>query len=267
MIAPATYRVRAHNIASDSDNKIHDDTVARQYGFGGGLVPGIAVYGYLTRPMVERFGEAWLERGTASARFLSPCYEGDDIVVRAVSGEAEAIELFAERADGTVCARAIAGWRASDVGSPDLSAYPAIALPAERPPASAQSLARGKLLGTFSLRLDQRRAAEFLDGIRDDLSLYRGPHGVAHPALLLACANWFLARNVVLGPWIHVSSEVTHFGLARYGDTVQLRGRIAEQFERKGHEFVVLDLLVIVDPDQPIQHIRHTAIYKPRTAA
>ena len=47
MTEPAwgTYRVRAHNIAADSENKIHDDSVARQYGFAGGLVPGVVVYG------------------------------------------------------------------------------------------------------------------------------------------------------------------------------------------------------------------------------
>ena len=267
MAAIPTYRVRAHNIASDSDNKIHDDTVARQYGFGGGLVPGIAVYGYMTRPVVEHFGATWLERGTATARFLSPCYEGDEIEVHATVGSNEMIDVVAQRADGTVCARGAAGWRTSESSLPSLDAYPTLPLPAEPPAASAQSLTPGKLLGTFSLRLDQERAAEFLDGIRDDLPVYRGPNGVAHPALLLACANWFLARNVVLGPWIHVSSDVTHFGIARYGDTIHLRGHVAEQFERKGHEFVVLDLIVLTEPDCVIQQIRHTAIYRPRAAA
>ena len=34
----------AQNDATDSGNEIHDDRVARQYGFEGGLVPGITVY-------------------------------------------------------------------------------------------------------------------------------------------------------------------------------------------------------------------------------
>ena len=33
------HRVRAHNAATASENKIHDDTVARRHGFAGGLVP------------------------------------------------------------------------------------------------------------------------------------------------------------------------------------------------------------------------------------
>jgi len=64
------YRVKARNTSERSENKIHDDAVARQYGFRGGLVPGVTVYAYMTHPLVEAFGTGWLERGTASVRFV-----------------------------------------------------------------------------------------------------------------------------------------------------------------------------------------------------
>ena len=73
-----------------------------------------------------------------------------------------------------------------------------------------------------------------------------------------------LVQSVELGPWIHTASEVTHYSVARYGDRISLRGSVLERFERKGHEFVVLDLLVLAEPTRPVQHLRHTAIYKPR---
>ena len=38
-----TYRVSAYNTSKQSENKIHDDAVARRYGFSGGLVPGVEV--------------------------------------------------------------------------------------------------------------------------------------------------------------------------------------------------------------------------------
>jgi len=38
-----TYRVAAYNTAKQSENKMHDDTVARRFGFSGGLVPGVDV--------------------------------------------------------------------------------------------------------------------------------------------------------------------------------------------------------------------------------
>jgi hypothetical protein len=35
------YRVQAYNTSKQSENKIHDDAVARRFGFSGGLVPGV----------------------------------------------------------------------------------------------------------------------------------------------------------------------------------------------------------------------------------
>src|SRR5262245_59450085 len=53
------HRIQAHNNATASANKIHDDAVAAQYGFRGGLVQGVTVYAYMTYPLVQSFGEAW----------------------------------------------------------------------------------------------------------------------------------------------------------------------------------------------------------------
>src|SRR5437762_11092209 len=78
------YRVSAYNTAHDSENKIHDDATARRFGFGGGLVPGVDVYGYMTHLPVTRWGRAWLERGTAECRFFKPVYDGDTAIVSAV---------------------------------------------------------------------------------------------------------------------------------------------------------------------------------------
>jgi len=38
--APGVYSVAAYNTAKSSENKIHDDTVARRFGFRGGLGAG-----------------------------------------------------------------------------------------------------------------------------------------------------------------------------------------------------------------------------------
>jgi hypothetical protein len=46
-----------------------------------------------------------------------------------------------------------------------------------------------------------------------------------------------------------------------------VRGRVAERFERKGHRFVVLDILVVAGGARMVQHVRHTAIYELRPAA
>jgi small subunit ribosomal protein S1 len=71
-----THDVVAHNTATESTNRMHDDTVAATYGFRGGLVPGVDVWAYATRPCVDRWGPAFLERGSLEMRFASPVYDG-----------------------------------------------------------------------------------------------------------------------------------------------------------------------------------------------
>ena len=50
------YPVEAFNASKESENKIHDDAVARRFGFRGGLVPGVDVYAYMTHLPVQRWG-------------------------------------------------------------------------------------------------------------------------------------------------------------------------------------------------------------------
>src|SRR5262245_63173224 len=81
------YRVKARNTWAGGDNLIHDDTVARQHGFRGALVPGVTIYAYLTQPVVAALGEPWLTRGTAAVRFLAPIFDGEEVLVTgAVTG-------------------------------------------------------------------------------------------------------------------------------------------------------------------------------------
>ena len=66
------YRVTARNTSRQSENLIHDDATARRYGFrGGGLVPGVTVYAYLTQPLVAAFGDA-CGRGASAPAWARP---------------------------------------------------------------------------------------------------------------------------------------------------------------------------------------------------
>ena len=56
--AVLTRRVVARNDAEASENRIHDDRVAAEYGFRGGLVPGVTVYAYLLAFQGIDFGHA-----------------------------------------------------------------------------------------------------------------------------------------------------------------------------------------------------------------
>jgi hypothetical protein len=253
------HRVRAHNAATQSENEIHHDDVARRYGFEGGLVPGVIVYAYMTHPVVETFGRAWLEHGTMAARFGRPCYDGDEITVDAVR-EDDALELTARRAGDEVIATGTAALQSPAASLPPIAGYPAAPLPAERPPATRATLAACDPLGSWEATFRAQNAPAFLDEIGEDLALFRAD-GIAHPGYLLHSANWILGGNVRLGPWMHVGSEVTNYGVVADGERVSTRGRVAGLFERKGHQFAELDLLLVADEVRPVQHVRHTAIY------
>ena len=82
-----TYRVSAYNTAKLSENKMHDDTVARRYGFSGGLVPGVDVMAYMMHLPVARWGRAFLARGLIEARFVKPVYDGETVEVRAMESD------------------------------------------------------------------------------------------------------------------------------------------------------------------------------------
>jgi len=110
-----------------------------------------------------------------------------------------------------------------------------------------------------TFRVDQ--APAFLDQIGEDLPLFRAD-GLAHPGYLLLAANSVLVANVRLGPWMHVGSEVTNFGVVTDGDRVSTRGRVSDLFERKGHHFAELDVLMVANDTRPVLHVRHVLIYE-----
>ncbi len=265
------YRVRARNLSRDSANRIHDDAVARRYGYAGGLVAGTTTWAYMSHPLVAAWGPDWLARGTAHVRFLRPVYDGDEVSVRARpvgrSGGEAAGEVVAEVEAHTggegLVATAVAGlaWGAPPP-APDPAAYPVAPLPAEPPVATAEALARLDPLGAPTLALDGETLGRYADEVGEPLSVYRGAGAVAHPGLVLQQANRALSENLRLGPWIHVASDLAHCGLARAGDRLSARGRVARLFERKGHRYVELDVLVVADGARPVLHVRHTAIWQ-----
>lgn len=257
--APA-YTVTAHNTATQSENKIHDDAVAAAYGFAGGLVPGVDVYAYLTHVPVERWGLEWLRRGTMAARFVRPVYDGDQVGVLA-TGDAE-LELELRDGGGEACASGLATLPAERLTGQDAPGPAWAPLPDDRPPASPEVLAPGTVLGTVEADFHTDQAEAYLADVRERSTLYRD-EGVAHPGWLLRFANTVLRANVRLGPWIHVGSEVRHLDLVRDGDHVEARARVLDEHERKGHRFVVLDVALTAG-GRPVQRVRHTAIYRPR---
>jgi acyl dehydratase len=259
------YQVSAFNTSKDSENKIHDDAVARRFGFAGGLVPGVDVYGYMAHMPVARWGRAWLERGVGTCRLLQPVYEGEQAIVTAQdSDDGISIEITSR---DTRCLSGTAALPdvASPAPAPESYGVPPQP-PADRPPADEASLAVGTRLGMEPLPITEAFAAAYLRDVREADPIY-AREGLVHPATILRAGNFVLRHNVVLGPWIHVGSTVRHFAVARVGQTLTARGVVTANYDRKGHRFVELDLLVLADETTAVAHIAHTAIYRPRQVA
>ncbi len=90
--------------------------------------------------------------------------------------------------------------------------------------------------------------------------------GWAHPAFTLSLANWVLAANVRLGPWIHVESRVRHHEAVSLGTSLVVEASVEDLFERRGHEFVDLDVVAYGVEGRPVFSAFHRAIYQLRAS-
>lgn len=258
---PAAYEVNALNTAATSDNKIYDDTVARQFGFRGALVPGVEVYAYMAHLPVARWGRAWLESGQMDCRFLEPVYDGEIARVTATEGNDEL--LLCVESNQERCATGRAFMPSDRRLAPPVDALPASTPPIRRPEASEISLAPGRTLGITPLTIDRSLLFSYLDDIRETDPIYL-IEGLVHPGQILRLANMALVQNVLLGPWIHVGSKVRHYAAAHVGEQLTLRSKITSNAVSKGHSIVEFDAVVIANGKKSVAEITHVAIWLPR---
>lgn len=258
------YRVSAFNTAKASENKIHDDATAKRFGFKGGFVGGVNVYAYMSHQPVQRWGRAWLERGTGEAKFGKPVYENDIAEVTAAE-DAEGMQLTVH-SEGVLCAAGRAALPENLPPPPALSDFKAMAPRTDRAAADETSLRVGDWFGMTPLPVTAAFHAQDLADIRETDPIY-AREGIVHTGTIIRCCNWALTHNVILPAWIHMGSTVRNLGLARIGDTLNVRARITRNYEHKGHKWVELDAMVVANETTPIIRATHTAIYRPRQLA
>jgi acyl dehydratase len=263
MLERQVYRVVACNLAKNSENKMHDDTVARRFGFAGGLVAGVDVFAYMNHLPVVRWGRAFLERGVMEARFTKPVYDGETIDVLAEE-TADGLAITVE-SRGEVCAT---GHAALPGAAPQfrLDDFPVTTAVAQRVPVSEASYAEGSWLGIPPFRQGLEAMNEYLRGIREEEPLFRR-EAIVHPGMLLRMMNWALMQNAILGPWIHVGNTVQYLGVAAATDDLTVRAKVTANYERKGHRFVELDGVIVANARTLVAHCHYVAIYQPRAAA
>ena len=242
-----TRQVKARNYAEASNNKIHSDETARNYGFSGGLVPGIADYAYLAEVVSDVLGMDWLQHGMLTARFVRPIYDGDELTAIAVESTS-GVDLELKDSAGTTCAIGNASRR----HDAEWISYEYLNAPVEGRKVSprASSLPAGSSIGSLDFVFETAAAEKFA---RD-----AGTRGIA--GFLLSQANEIVILNVDLGPWIHTSSTVWNFAIPNDGEHISVRGRVDESGEKRGNEIITLDLTYSGQGERAIARVRHSAI-------
>jgi hypothetical protein len=244
--ALGTHRFVAHGV-DESPNKIHEDDVARRYGFSGALVPGVELFARTTTPLVAAWGAEWLSRGRIDLRFRRPTYDGDELLVDLADGR-----LTVSDPSGEVRCVGSAGCGADQ---PDLSGYRQVAAP----PEPVADPVVGPLGSVYEAGTVERNDW-YLAAIGEPLDLYR-QEALAHPGLLLRLVNQLLMENVALGPWIHTSSDCRFLGIARLPRQLTAHGRVTGVGRRGRHDEVRYDALVLAG-DEPVLQVHHTALYR-----
>lgn len=258
------HRIRASVDAVESTNRIQEDDYARRFGFRAGLVPGASIFAYMTRPLIEKMGRDWLDRGSAEVHFLRPIYEGEEIRVSgSISSVAEdgavSLDYRASNSQGATCGIGVAklpSQIASQEPSPD--DYPAARARLHRA-ISLETLRVGDpltpVVSEFTWNVHWQYCRKT---IRDYQPLYER---AMHPGWLVNRAGQIMAANYAIPAWIDVSSYVQNFHLLEEECPIETRGRVYDKFERDGDHFIMLDLAVFA-PSRCLATIRYTAIFR-----
>jgi acyl dehydratase len=231
--------------------------VARKYGFEGALVPGVAVFGHLTHPLVERFGEAWLAGSINRTRFIKPAYDGDRLSISLQESD-DGCLVAAHNEAGTLLAELESRMPAELPPPEDQSAFDMPRRATERVEITWDAITEGQPFPEWHFQIITDQNQKFAEQISDELPIYRH---VAHPHWLLAVANQALTREYLMPAWVHVESEIRFRELVRVGDTLSVNAVPLEKWERKGHQFIRL-YLAYRRLDVLTSEIVHTAIFR-----
>lgn len=247
------YLTTARNFSVNTENRIHSDEVAARFGFKGALVPGAAVFGHMTHPLVDSLGPDWLAGWHVSVRFLKPAYDGDLLTVtHDVADDTHTVRCHAR---GIL----LAELRTRPL---DPDAKPVLVEPGAqvdlRPEIAWDNVTVGEPFPAWTWSPDPVANAEFAAQVEDRLACYRT--GVLHPHAILGTANRAFTRRYVLPAWIHVGSVVRFRRLLRVGDEIEVRTVPTRKWRRKGHEFVDLGIACVVNGEVATE-IEHTSIF------
>ena len=262
-----SYSLVCKNIAEQSENKIHSDDVARKYGFSGALISGVAVFAYMTHPLVRNYGESFLKNHQAEVTFFKPAYHGDRLSIDMAPGpgreEKAELVVTARNEEGTELSR-LKTFRPETMPEPDPHAELS---PTPMPEENERTLVDWDLLELerpfwpYHWHPGIAENQAWCDSIMERLPLYRTEDAPLHPGYILQACNVVFKTSYLLPAWIHVSSQITFRDIMRVGQAVEVMAVPIEKFEKKGHKFTTLYITFRVDGKLMVE-VKHTAIIR-----
>jgi hypothetical protein len=269
MEIPKSWQGEAYNQSTESENRIHSDEVAREYGFKGGLVPGVTVSAYLIHPGVEAWGLDWLTRGRASVVVGKPLYDGRPFRVEVSDATERSYRAVLIDEEDVECASADVELPENVPSPPEFRGDSRIGEGYERPQGTRDVMEGLRKQGMRALRARWDGTTGIVSYLRDASgmpeTLRAEGGGYANPANTLGITNWVLGGNVKISPWLHLQTDSQNYAPIPPGSELVAEVAIADLFERKGHEFVDLDVSVYFEATQKVvMSARLRAIYKMR---
>ena len=262
------WSAKALNTAPNSENQIHGDDMAKEFGFKGGLVPGVTVSAYLLHPIIEKWGLDWLEKGWAKCKITSPLYDKENFSVYLNEISENKILSNLKNSNQVVTANAEASLLKDIPEAPKIQ-NDKIAIENFQGPRASKNV-------WMKLKKDGCMAFEYFWGGKDPLIYLRNQNnlpdllnpskkGLSNLSFLLGCSNWALASSAYMNPWIHLQTTSQNYQALSFNSSVIAEIQVNEVFEKKGHEFVDVDVNLFKQEDKScIMTINLLSIYKVR---
>ena len=234
------YTIRAHDVSTGSQNRIHKDGLTKELGFRGGFVTGAVYYGQMTRPLVAQYGEDWLNRGVVEMAFPKPVLEGDLLTISTEpaphEGRERSFVLRGHNEAGVEVIR-VGTWLPVPFPKPDaMSSTATLEWEGEPRTFSMDALEIGKPFRAARHRWSRKDNLFWCDQLGDDLALYReGDAPPLHPAIVVRC----LKNRQFATDGVQISNTLTIHRALRVGQEIELLTIPTEKYEKNGNIWVV----------------------------
>ena len=241
----APWNAIAFNQDPESDNRIHGDELARQYGFEGGLVPGVTISAYLAHPAVQAWGEDFLDHGCAHVKVLSPLYDGEPFRVEIQDQTPSSYRARLLRAEDTVSAEATVWLEPGPPSAPERRGDPVAGKDYTPPLSSTATWRKLRDEGCKAFRYrwgGPHLMRSYLKDAADMPTLLAGDGACANMSYILGISNWVAAGNAHMNPWVHLETRSRNYRAIAPGTDIVAEMQVTDLFERKGHEFFDADV-------------------------